>query len=117
MTKREWWHMMDDVEGSKWFKIPVNILFWFSIIVAGFCIPINYKISFYIIGTWVALILCVYWPLFLKKNPIDAFSEFVNVIDDPIDDLKHKIHGATIFGYKIYLPSWLMGNNEEDNNL
>jgi len=38
-----------------------------------------------------------------------------NIVDDPIDDVKHKIHGAKIFGYTIRLPKWLMpGSYEED---
>jgi hypothetical protein len=113
MTKREWWNMMNDVEHSKPFKYIVNVMFWLSVFVSGFFISIDYKITLYIIGGWVTLILCVYWPLFLKKGPLDAFSEFGNVIDDPIDDLKHKIHGMKIFGYTIYLPGWLMRNKEE----
>jgi hypothetical protein len=31
-----------------------------------------------------------------------------NFIDDPVDDIKHKIHGMTIFGKTFYLPRWLM---------
>ena len=38
----------------------------------------------------------------------------INFVDDPIDDVKHKIHGLSIFGYKIYLPVWLMkGSGKE----
>ena len=38
-----------------------------------------------------------------------------NIVDDPIDNLKHKIHGTKIFGYTIRLPKWLMpGSYEED---
>ena len=29
-------------------------------------------------------------------------------ITNPIDDLKHRIHGMKIFGKTIYLPKWLM---------
>lgn len=32
----------------------------------------------------------------------------INLIDDPVDDLKHKINGIKILGMKFYLPSWLM---------
>jgi len=108
MTKSEWWHMMDDFEGSKLFKIPVNIAFWLSVFAVVVFLFINYRVSLYITAGWCVLIICVYWPLFLK-SPI----EFIDVIDDPLDDLKHKIHGMTIFGYTIYLPSWLMRNKED----
>lgn len=33
---------------------------------------------------------------------------FINIVDDPVDNIKHKIHGMSIFGLKIYLPKWLM---------
>jgi hypothetical protein len=36
-----------------------------------------------------------------------------NIVDDPIDNLKHKIHGTNVFGYTIYLPKWLMKGSEE----
>jgi len=37
-----------------------------------------------------------------------------NIVDDPIDDLKHKIHGAKIFGFTIRLPKWLMPGSGDD---
>jgi hypothetical protein len=37
-----------------------------------------------------------------------------NIVDDPIDDVKHKIHGAKIFGYVIRLPKWLMPGSGDD---
>lgn len=40
---------------------------------------------------------------------------FMNLIDDPIDDLKHKIHGAKVLGVRIHLPDWLMrGRGDPD---
>jgi len=40
---------------------------------------------------------------------------FENIVDDPIDDIKHKINGISIFGLKIRLPSWLMkGSGDPD---
>jgi hypothetical protein len=113
MTKREYEQLMNNVERSKPFKYIVNIIFWLSIFVSGFFISIDYKITLYIIGVWIALIICVYWPLFLKKGILDAFREFGNIIDDPIDNIKHKIHGMKIFGYTIRLPHWLMRNQED----
>jgi hypothetical protein len=41
---------------------------------------------------------------------IKILKQWENFIDDPIDDLKHKLHGATIpiIKKKIMLPRWLM---------
>jgi len=39
----------------------------------------------------------------------------INRLDDPFDNLKHKIHGCKVFGYRFYLPPWLMkGSPVED---
>lgn len=45
------------------------------------------------------------WPGATWRRRLDLIENFV---DDPVDDLKHKIHGAKIFGFRIYLPRWLM---------
>jgi hypothetical protein len=43
------------------------------------------------------------------------WRNFINLIDDPVDDLKHKLHGMRIFGWTLYLPKWLMsGSGEAD---
>lgn len=31
-----------------------------------------------------------------------------NIVDDPVDNVKHWLHGRMIFGYRIRLPKWLM---------
>lgn len=31
-----------------------------------------------------------------------------NLVDDPVDDLKHKLHGLKIGPWTLYLPRWLM---------
>jgi hypothetical protein len=44
-----------------------------------------------------------------KKDPLIKFlKQIENALDDPIDDIKHKLHGLHIMGYKIYLPSFMM---------
>ncbi|MEJ5360208.1 MAG: hypothetical protein WHT06_16220 [Desulfobacterales bacterium] len=57
--------------------------------------------------------LCNEWGASSWKRRLRLLE---NLIDDPVDDLKHKIHGAKIFGVRIYLPRWLMrgaGRREE----
>lgn len=52
------------------------------------------------------------WP---KETWDWRWRNLENLVDDPIDDLKHKIHGAKVLGYTIYLPKWLMkGSGKED---
>lgn len=53
-----------------------------------------------------------FWPINGWEWRIRNFE---NLIDDPIDDVKHKIHGMSIFGLKIYLPKWLMGGSGDPN--
>ena len=50
-----------------------------------------------------------------NRKLVDRLRDVINFLDTPIDNIKHKIHGATIFGYTIYLPRWLM-RNAEDND-
>lgn len=47
----------------------------------------------------------------LVKNP--SWREFINFIDDPWDDLKHKINGMKIFGYTIRIPMRGSGNPDK----
>lgn len=53
-----------------------------------------------------------FWPLFGWEWRI---RNFVNIVDDPIDNLKHTVHGLSIFGLKVYLPKWLMRGSGEDD--
>lgn len=46
-----------------------------------------------------------WWPLFGWKW---RFRNFINIIDDPVDEIKHSINGIRIFGWEIHLPKWLM---------
>jgi hypothetical protein len=59
-----------------------------------------------------------------KKSKWQEIKEFFgnptwnnaeNIVDDPVDDIKHKLHGLTIFGWTFYLPSWLMGGSGKDD--
>jgi hypothetical protein len=51
------------------------------------------------------------WP---EKSWAWRLKNIVNFIDDPIDDLKHTLHGITFMGYTFYLPSWMMqGSGKE----
>lgn len=44
-----------------------------------------------------------------KKHPLLKFlKQIENTLDDPIDDMKHKLHGMSVFGYRLYLPAVLM---------
>jgi hypothetical protein len=44
-----------------------------------------------------------------RKHPFVKFiKQIENTLDDPIDDMKHKFHGMSMFGYRIYLPAILM---------
>ena len=57
-------------------------------------------------------ILCKYWP---EKSWAWRWKNLENFVDDPVDDLKHKLHGIEFMGHKFYLPSWLMpGAGKED---
>jgi len=38
-----------------------------------------------------------------------------NLVDDPVDDLKHWLHGRKVLGFTIRLPQWLMqGSGKPD---
>lgn len=45
------------------------------------------------------------WSKWSWRKRIDKAE---NIVDDPVDDIKHKIHGAKIFGVRIWLPSWML---------
>lgn len=96
------------LEDNKIFRIIVNLLFYGSSLV-GF-IFLFYK-NFWVLPIiyllWL-IMLIPYGILFEKKSVKHSFSDFFNIIDDPIDDLKHKLHGMEIFGITIRLPKWLM---------
>jgi hypothetical protein len=37
-----------------------------------------------------------------------------NFFDDPVDNLKHKIHGLKIFGFRIRIDKWMRGKDNPD---
>lgn len=100
---------MIKLEKEKWFKYLVQILFYGSSL-CGF-IFLYYK-NWYVLPAiflfWVLFITIPYNYFFKKEGIVDAFNDFINLIDDPIDDFKHRLHGMKIFGYTIRLPKWLM---------
>jgi hypothetical protein len=58
------------------------------------------------------LLLCDLWP---SKSWAWRIKNIGNFVDDPIDDIKHKLHGFEFMGYKLYLPTWMMqGSGKED---
>jgi hypothetical protein len=105
-----------DLEDKKWFIYLFEFLFYMSSI-TGFVFLFykNYYVLPVIFIFWLLFIIFPYRYLFEKRNIEHAFDDFCNLIDNPIDDLKHKIHGMKIFGKTIYLPKWLMrGSGEQD---
>lgn len=36
------------------------------------------------------------------------WRNFINLVDDPVDNLKHWLHGRRVLGLTIRLPAWLM---------
>jgi len=50
-------------------------------------------------------IMCALWP---EKSWRWRLKNLENFIDDPIDDIKHTLHGIEFMGHKFYLPLWLM---------
>ena len=58
------------------------------------------------------LLLCELWP---AKSWAWRLKNIGNFVDDPIDDIKHKLHGIEFMGRKFYLPTWMMqGSGKED---
>lgn len=49
-----------------------------------------------------------YWSQWWDEDWDWRWRNAINIIDDPVDDVKHALHGLEIFGFKIYLPGWLM---------
>lgn len=42
------------------------------------------------------------------QKPGEVFKKFINMIDDPVDDLKHEVHGMVLFGRRIYWREGIM---------
>ena len=53
-----------------------------------------------------------FWP---ERSWAWRFKNITNFIDDPVDEIKHKLHGIEFMGKKYYLPLWMMqGSGKED---
>lgn len=102
-----------DLEDNKIFKAIITIIFYLSSIVGvSFIFTGQFYITLSILLLWILFIMFPYHYLFEKRDMEHAFNDFINLIDDPIDNIKHKIHGMKIFGKTIYLPKWLMRNTD-----
>jgi hypothetical protein len=53
--------------------------------------------------------LKAFWP---ERSWAWRMRNIFNFIDDPVDDLKHKLHGIEFAGRKYYLPKWLMSSGK-----
>jgi hypothetical protein len=59
-----------------------------------------------------------YFKFWSYKGGEWRIRNFENIVDDLIDEIKHKINGISIFGLKIRLPSCLMkGSGDPDKYL
>ena len=104
-----------DLERNFFFKLAINLLFY-SYMLMGI-IALFFK-ELYIIPVvvfWIWFIFMPYNFFFEKHSLTKSLKDFINIIDDPIDDIKHKIHGMKIFGHTFYLPSWLMKGSGKDD--
>jgi hypothetical protein len=105
-----------ELEKTKIFQTIICILFPLTL-VAGvvFLFTGHYYVTITIFLLWLWFIVLPYYILFEKRDIKHAFTDFLNILDNPIDDLKHQIHGMKIFGKTIYLPKWLMrGSGKSD---
>ena len=75
----------------------------------------NHRIGYFIL--WPSIILAclallpftilVFILIYIFDKP--AIDDIENFLDDPVDDVKHTIHGMRLpFGYRFYLPPCLM---------
>jgi hypothetical protein len=48
-----------------------------------------------------------------KQGWKKQLKDVENLIDDPVDDLKHKVHGMKMLGYRVYLPKFLMSGKDD----
>lgn len=104
--------LLVDLEDKKWFKYLIEALFYISSFISFvFLFYKNWYVLPVVFIFWILFIILPYRYLFEKRDIGHAFSDFFNLIDDPIDDLKHKIHGMKIFGITIRLPKWLVSGS------
>jgi hypothetical protein len=109
-----YWRFMHTVEESKWFKVPVSILFYgstISMVLLFFLSNEWFRLLLVYLGFWVIFFI-LYWLLFEKETIGHVFRDFINVIDDPIDELKEYLHCMPLpFGYQLNI-SFLMSNRK-----
>jgi len=56
--------------------------------------------------------LKTFWP---SKSWAWRLKNIQNFVDDPVDEIKHKLHGIEFMGKKYYLPLWMMqGSGKKD---
>jgi len=98
-----------ELEKTKSFQAIISILFSLTS-VAGiiFLFTGYYYITITVFLLWILFIVLPYYILFEKRDINHAFIDFLNIIDTPIDDLKHSLNGKKIFGHTISFPKWLM---------
>lgn len=102
-----------ELEKKEWFKVLVQIPFYLSIIV--WIISLFTGTWTIIIGLpaiWLVLILG-YWVVFGKRDFIHAVTDFINIIDGPVDKVKEWIHCHKIpfINYQINI-SFIMMNRK-----
>jgi hypothetical protein len=56
-----------------------------------------------------------YLTQFGSQNWDWRWRNLINLVDDPVDNVKHKLHGMKIMGMTFYLPSWLMKGSGDDS--
>lgn len=114
MAASKYWHFMNDLENSNLFKIPVSILYYGT--------TIGMVLLFFLSKQWVILLgyylafwgvfFILYWLLFQKEGFGHIARDFINVIDDPIDELKEYLHCMPLpFGYQLNI-SFIMQNRK-----
>ena len=107
-----------ELEKKEWFKVLVQIPFYLSILV--WIISLFTGTWTIIIGLptiWIALILG-YWVVFGKRDLIHAVTDFINIIDGPVDKVKEWIHCHKIpfINYQINI-SFIMMNRKTTWNI
>lgn len=104
------------LEDNKVFNLIIQVLFSLSSVISLFYLfKGNYYVILITFISWNIFILIPYYFLFEKRNIEHAYKDFTNILDGPIDGLKHKIHGMKLFGKTIYLPQWLMKGSGKEN--
>lgn len=114
MAPSKYWKFMNDLENSNVFKVPVSILYYGTTIamVLLFFLSKQWLTLFaYYLVVW-GIFFVLYWLLFQKESIGHICRDFINIIDDPIDELKERLHCMPLpFGYQLNI-SFLMSNRK-----